>query len=144
MSQVLRESQVMIGIIIAGHGNFASEIISIAENIMGKQKHLEAVSVEIGEGEYGLRGKLNAALETVEVDEALILSDIFGGSISNTCLYFARDKKHIAVVTGVNLPMVLKVLTYRDNVDLGELVSLACKGGRDGILDACGLLDRVK
>ena len=134
----------MIGIIIAGHGNFASEIISIAENIMGKQKHLEAVSVEIGEGEYGLRGKLNAALETVEVDEALILSDIFGGSISNTCLYFARDKKHIAVVTGVNLPMVLKVLTYRDNVDLGELVSLACKGGRDGILDACGLLDRVK
>ena len=100
--------------------------------------------MEIGEGEYGLRGKLNAALETVEVDEALILSDIFGGSVSNTCLYFAKDKKHIAVVTGVNLPMVLKVLTYRDNVGLGELVSLACKGGRDGILDACGLLDRVK
>lgn len=134
----------MIGIIIAGHGNFASEIISIAENIMGKQKHLEAVSVEIGEGEYGLNDKLNEALETMEVDEAVILSDIFGGSVSNTCLYFARDKKHIAVVTGVNLPMVLKVLTYRDNVDLGELVSLACKGGRDGILDACGLLDKVK
>lgn len=134
----------MIGIIIAGHGNFASEIISIAENIMGKQKHLEAVSVEIGEGECGLNDKLNEALETMEVDEALILSDIFGGSVSNTCLYFARDKKHIAVVTGVNLPMVLKVLTYRDNVDLGELVSLACKGGRDGILDACGLLDKVK
>jgi len=141
----------MIGIIVAGHGNFASEIISIVESIMGKQRCLEAVSMEAGEGEYVLRSKLDTVLEMAEVDKVLILSDIFGGSVSNVCLYFAESMKEglrpckaqVAVVTGVNLPMVLKVLTYRDSVDLGELVSLACKGGREGILDACGWLDGV-
>jgi len=134
----------MISIIIAGHGNFASEIISIVENIMGKQDYLEAVSVKAGEGEYVLRSRLEEVLVMAEIDDVLILSDIFGGSISNTCLFFAKSKKHIAVVTGVNLPMVLRVLTYRNNVDLTELVSIACKGGKDGILDACGWLDKEK
>ncbi len=134
----------MIAIIVAGHGNFASEIISIAENIMGKQKCLEAVSVNAGEGEHTFRNKLDAVLKTMEVVDVLILSDIFGGSVSNTCLYFAKNKRHAAVVTGINLPMVLKVLTYRERVDLRELVSLACKGGKDGILDACGWLDKAK
>ena len=73
----LKESHVMIGIIVAGHGNFASEIISIAENIMGEQKYLEAVSVKVGEGEYTLRNELDAVLKVMEVDEVLILSDIF-------------------------------------------------------------------
>jgi mannose/fructose/sorbose-specific phosphotransferase system IIA component len=135
----------MIGIIVAGHGNFASEIISVVESIMGKQKCLEAVSVRAGEGEHALRSKLDAVLNMTEIDEVLILSDIFGGSVSNTCLYFAEGmRSQVAVVTGVNLPMVLKVLTYRDSVDLGGLVSLACKGGREGILDACGWLDRAR
>jgi len=131
----------MIGIIVAGHGNLASEIISTAEKIMGKQKYLEAVSVKVGEGEQALRNKLDVALKVMEVDGLLILSDIFGSSFSNACIYFAKDRTHTAVVTGVNLPMVLKVLTYRDRVDLGELVLLACKGGRDGILDACRRMD---
>ena len=134
----------MIGIIIAGHGNFASEIISIAERIMGEQKCLKAASVKVGEGEYVLRNRLDAILKMMEPDEILILSDIFGGSVSNSCLYFAKSRKYIAVVTGVNLPMVLKVLTYRNSVDLGELISLACKGGKEGILDACGWLDKAK
>lgn len=133
----------MIGIIVAGHGNFASELISILQSIMGEQEYLEAVSVGVGEGEYVLNNRLETGLKAMAVDEVLILSDIFGGSVSNTCLYFARSRKHVAVVTGVNLPMLLKVITYRESVDLSKLVSLACKGGREGILDACGLLDKA-
>lgn len=134
----------MIGIVVTGHGNFASEIISIVESIMGEQSYLEAVSVKVGEGEHNLRSKLDAVLKMMDIDEVLILSDIFGGSFSNACTYFARNRKHVAVVTGVNLPMMLKVLTYRSSVDLDGLVALACKGGREGVLDACGWLDRVK
>jgi len=133
----------MIGIVVTGHGNFASEIISIVESIMGEQRYLEAVSVRIGEGEGNLTNKLDAVLKMMKIDEVLILSDIFGGSFSNACMYFARSKKHVAVVTGVNLPMMLKVLTYRNSMDLDGLVSLACKGGKEGILDACGWLDKV-
>lgn len=132
----------MTGIIVAGHGNFALEIVSIAENILGKQKYLEYVSIKSGEGEYTLSRKLNELISNMEIDNVLVLSDIFGGSISNMCLYFAEKKDHIAVITGVNLPMLLKSLTYRDKVSLEELVSLACSGGKDGIIDACGLLKR--
>ncbi len=134
----------MIGIIVAGHGSFASEIVSTAERIMGKQEYFEAVSVKIGEAESALKGKLDSILKMTEVDDVLVLSDIFGSSFSNRCIYFAKNSGHIAVVTGVNLPMVLKVLTYRDSVGLVDLVSLACKGGREGIMDACGLLDKAK
>ena len=134
----------MIGIIVAGHGNFASEIISIAESILGKQKFLNAVSVKIGEGEFALKNELEAALKEMEADEVLILSDIFGGSVCNTCLHFANDKADLGLVTGINLPMILKVLTYRNSVDLDELISLACEGGEAGILDVCARVSKVK
>lgn len=134
----------MIGIVIAGHGNLASEIISTAENMMGEQEYLEAVSVKVGESADDLRSKLTSILKMMKVDGLLILTDIFGSSFSNSCMYFAQNRTNVAVVTGVNLPMVLKVLTYRDSVDLGELISLACEGGREGILDACRWLDKEK
>lgn len=131
----------MIGVIVIGHGNFASELVSLSESILGKQKYFEMASVKAGEGEYALHNKLNELMSNMEIDDVMILSDIFGGSISNMCLYFAKNEGHVAVVTGVNLPMVLKVLTYRDRVSLNELVSVACKGGKDGIVDACGVLE---
>lgn len=129
----------MIGVIVAGHGNFASEVISTAEKALGKQEHLEAVSIEVGEGESALRKKLNAVLEMSKVDNVIVLADIFGSSFAKECVYMAKNKGRVAVVTGVNLPMVLKVLTHRQRVDLSELVSLACAGGKEGIRDACGL-----
>ena len=131
----------MIGVVVAGHGNFASEIIATAEKALGKQEHLEAVSMKVGEGESALRNKLDAILKMSEIEDVIVLTDIFGSSFFKECIYLARNKGHVAVVTGVNLPMVLKVLTYRERVDITELVSLACKGGKEGIRDACGLLD---
>jgi mannose/fructose/sorbose-specific phosphotransferase system IIA component len=131
----------LIGVIVVGHGNFATELVSVSENILGKQKYLDTVSVIAGEGEHTLHSKLNELMSNMEIDDVIILSDIFGGSLSNMCLYFAKNKGHIAVVTGVNVPMVLKVLSYRDRVSLNELVSVACKGGKDGIVDACEILE---
>ncbi|MBD3185051.1 hypothetical protein GF312_22400 [Candidatus Poribacteria bacterium] len=131
----------MIGVIVAGHGNLASEMITIAENIMGKQNHLIATSVKSGESQDILVERLSEILKNMETEDIIILSDIFGGSISNTCLYFAKKRKHVGVVTGVNLPMILKVLTHRDRKNLKELVSEACEGGKHGIQDICGLLN---
>jgi len=132
----------LTSIIVAGHGNFAYEIVAIAERILGKQKNLEFVSVESGEGEYTLDSKLNEIINNADIDDILVLSDIFGGSISNMCLYYAQKRAHIAVVTGVNLPMLIKSLAYRDRLDLKGLVSIACSGGKDGIVDACGILEK--
>jgi len=134
----------MIRVVIAGHGDFASQIISTAERSLGKQEHFEAISVRFGEWEADLNSKLDALLNMAGDDDVIVLTDIFGSSFSRKCVCLAKDKECVAVVTGVNLPMVLKVLTYRDRVDLVELVSQACKGGREGIRDACGLLDDDK
>ncbi len=132
----------MIGVIVAGHGKLASEIISTAEKTLGKQEHLEAVSMQVGEGENTLRSKLDAVLKMSEVDDVLVLADIFGSSFSKECVSLAKNNGHVAVVTGVNLPMMLKVLTYRGRADIDELVLLACRGGKEGIRDACGLLNK--
>ncbi len=134
----------MIRVVIAGHGDFASQIITTAERSLGKQEHFEAISVRFGEWEADLDSKLDTLLDMAEDDDVIVLTDIFGSSFSRKCVCLAKDKRCVAVVTGVNLPMVLKVLTYRDRVGLVELVSLACKGGREGIRDACGLLDDDK
>lgn len=134
----------MIRVVIAGHGDFASQIIYTAERALGKQEHFEAISVRFGEWEADLDSKLDDLLNMVEDDDVIVLTDIFGSSFSRKCVCLAKDKRCVAVVTGVNLPMVLKVLTYRDRVGLVELVSLACEGGKNGIRDACGLLDAGK
>ena len=84
----------MIGVVVVGHGNFASELVSVSENILGKQKYLDTVSVKAGEGEHTLHNKLNELMSNMNIDDVIILSDIFGGSLSNMCLYFAKNKNH--------------------------------------------------
>ena len=112
----------MIRVVIAGHGDFASQIITTAERSLGKQEHFEAISVRFGEWEADLDSKLDTLLDMAEDDDVIVLTDIFGSSFSRKCVCLAKDKRCVAVVTGVNLPMVLKVLTYRDRVGLVELV----------------------
>lgn len=127
----------MIGIIVVSHGSLALELASISERILGKQDYFSAVSVQVGESEQILYNKLNEIIEIMNTDDVMILSDIFGGSIANTCLYFAKLRGHVSVITGVNLPMLIKVLTHRNETDLNKLSAIACKGGKAGIVNAC-------
>ena len=133
----------MIRVVIAGHGNFPSQIKSTAEKSLGKQEYVQAISIKFGEGQEDLVRKLDTVLDMATNDEVIVLTDLFGSSFCTGCICLAKSKGHVAVVTGVNLPMLLKVLTYRNRVGLTELVSLACEGGKEGIRDACGLLDEV-
>jgi mannose/fructose-specific phosphotransferase system component IIA len=131
----------MIAVVIIGHGNIASETVSVAERIIGKQEHFEAINVRVGEAEETIKQNLDRIIKMAEIDGVLILSDLLGSSFSNTCIYVARNSDCVAVVTGFNMPMVLKVLTHRKDVELSELVLLACKWGKEGILEACKKLD---
>lgn len=134
----------MIGVIVAGHGEFASELISTAEKVVGKQKYIKAVSVKVGEEEDNLREKLNAVLRMTEISKVIVLVDIFGSSFCNTCMNLTEGTGDVDIVSGVNLPMLIKVLTYRNSFDLRELVSLACKGGKEGILDIREWQEKIK
>ena len=110
----------MIRVVIAGHGSFPSQIKSTAEKSLGKQEYVEPISVKFGEGQGDLAKKLDAVLDMARDDEVIVLTDLFGSSFCTGCVYLAKSEGHVAVVTGVNLPMLLKVLTYRNQVGIQE------------------------
>lgn len=129
----------MIGVIVVSHGNLASEVIFTVESIIGRQTHLEAVDILASDTESLAVKKLEAAINKLNgTEEILILVELFGSSACNRCLSLSKihsDIKQVSVVTGFNLPMIFKVLTYRDRLSLTELAWRACEGGKAGIVN---------
>lgn len=97
----------MIGVVLATHGHLAQEMLRTAEAVVGKLAQVAAVSVVATEPD--VRGTIEAAIRSVDQgDGVLLLTDLLGGSPTNLCLSFLAERK-VEVVTGVNLPMLLKL-----------------------------------
>ena len=102
----------MVGLVVAAHGKLAEELIRTAEGICGKLEQCRAVSVNAASGMDDARAQLGEAIKAVDQGEGvLVLTDMFGGSPANLALTFLDD--HIEVLTGVNLPMLVKLSTCR-------------------------------
>ena len=124
----------MTGLLLITHGRLGHELLSAAEFILGNIENAEALAVEGNLDPDKLRKDLKKALDRLggKKKKVLIITDMFGGTPNNISLaYF--DKKRVEVVTGVNLPMVIKAATSRKNHDLHELARLVCQAGRDAI-----------
>ena len=103
----------MIGIVIAAHGRLAEELASTAAQIVGELPHVSTCSVEPGSSLEQLRDHLQQAVNAVEEgDGVLVLADLLGGSPCTQSLMLCVDKK-VEVLTGVNLPMLLKANSLR-------------------------------
>jgi PTS system mannose-specific IIA component len=101
----------MIGAVIATHGKLAEEMIRTAEAVVGRLEQVVPLSVVATSPD--MRGDLRAAIERVDQGEGvLLLTDLLGGSPTNLCVSFLNDRK-VEVVTGVNLPMLLKLSGLR-------------------------------
>jgi mannose PTS system EIIA component len=101
----------MIGAVVATHGKLAEEMIRTAEAVVGRLDQVVPVSVVATSPD--MRGDLRAAIERVDQgDGVLLLTDLLGGSPTNLCVSFLNDRK-VEVVTGVNLPMLLKLSSLR-------------------------------
>ncbi|MGZ6126156.1 MAG: PTS sugar transporter subunit IIA [Myxococcales bacterium] len=101
----------MIGAVVATHGKLAEEMIRTAEAVVGPLDQVVPLSV-VGTSP-DMRGDLRAAIERVDQgDGVLLLTDLLGGSPTNLCVTFLSDRK-VEVVTGVNLPMLLKLSSLR-------------------------------
>ncbi|HIE28617.1 TPA: PTS sugar transporter subunit IIA [Candidatus Poribacteria bacterium] len=133
----------MIGIIVTTCGKLASDFIETVEMVLGKQELAEAVVVIPQDSADDITSNLKAAVEKLQrSDGVLILTGIFGESCCNFSLSLCRqDDIPLRVVTGVNLPMLFKVFTYRSMLNLDELAERACEGGQEGIFDAT---ERIK
>jgi PTS system mannose-specific IIA component len=102
----------MVGLVVATHGRLAEELIATAVGIVGQIEQARAISVGADASMEDARARLGEAIEAVDSgDGVLVLTDMFGGTPANLALTFLDDK--IEVVTGVNLPMLVKLATAR-------------------------------
>lgn len=97
----------MIGVVVATHGKLAQEMIRTAEAVVGALPQVAPVSVVATAPD--MRKSIEDAIRSVDRgDGVLLLTDLLGGSPTNLCLSFLTERK-VEVVTGVNLPMLLKL-----------------------------------
>src|SRR5579859_2140047 len=114
----------MIGVVVATHGKLAEELVRTAEAVVGKIEQIAPVSIVAAAPD--VRGDLKAAIQSVDQgDGVLLLTDIFGGSPMNLCLSFMTERQ-VEVVTGVNLPMLLKLPGLRARTE-GGIAAVAQK-----------------
>jgi PTS system mannose-specific IIA component len=135
----------MTGIIIVAHGELAGELVNSVAMIMGRVPLLRAVGLGSDQSLDYLKREIEEAWQELErggARQILVLVDMFGGSCSNVAARLVCDSEpgQIAVVTGVNLPMVLEASIDRDLYQLKDLVDKVVKAGRKSIVDVRAVL----
>ena len=112
----------MIGIIITTHGNLALELKYAMEYILGIQKNIEIISIKPDDDLEIKKADLKEAIEKVNENiGTIILTDMFGGTPSNLAMSFLEVGK-VEIISGVNLPMLVKLIGLRDSNDLQKVV----------------------
>jgi mannose PTS system EIIA component len=131
----------MIGALIVTHGNLAHELLNAARQIEADVSAIEAVSLEWNETVDAAREKIGAALGRVGAErDVIIFTDMFGGTPSNISLSFL-EKGHVEIVTGVNLPMVVKfAMVKQESKDLATVAHMITEKGSKAIRVASDLL----
>ncbi|HMC35381.1 MAG: hypothetical protein AUG04_02035 [Deltaproteobacteria bacterium 13_1_20CM_2_69_21] len=122
----------MIGVVVATHGKLAEEMIRTAETVVG---HLDqVVPVSVVAAAPDMRAILKAAIQRVDQgDGVLLLTDLLGGSPTNLCVSFLTERK-VEVVTGINLPMLLKLSGLRaSGKPIGQIAHDLAEAGQRSI-----------
>ena len=132
----------MVGILLITHKRLAEEFIATAELIVGKIETCVGLSLDPDLPVDDLRKQINQAMDEVnDGDGVIVLTDMFGGTPSNLSLSFLNTEG-IEVVTGVNLPMLLKLAQSREGHEVGELARIIKDYGRRSISLASEILDQ--
>ena len=131
----------MIGIVIVTHSQLGEALIEAAEFILGgKPENTIAVSIDLKESAEKLREKIDSAIKKVRQPEGvLILTDMFGGTPSNLSYSFLEEGK-IEVISGVNLPILIKATNARKENALSDLAVMLEAFGKRSISLASGIL----
>jgi mannose PTS system EIIA component len=130
----------MIGVVVVTHGQLAAELVSAAETIVGDLPQMKAVSIGWHEDVHDARQEIAAAITAVSGPEGVIIAtDMFGGTPANLGITFLETGK-IEVVTGVNLPMLIKLAGLRDTSNVLDAARQIREHGRNAIWVASDLL----
>ena len=131
----------MIGIVIATHSQLGAALIEASTFILGNAPEATvSVSIDLKQSAERLRKDISQAIDRVNHDKGvLLLTDMFGGTPSNLAYSFMEEGR-IEVLSGVNLPVVVRALTFRGRMDLTALAQEVETYGKKSICLASGIL----
>ena len=131
----------MIGALVVTHGQLGRELVAAAEMIVGDVTHIQAVSIGWHDDVNDARKDIEKRIEEVAAGAGvLILTDMFGGTPSNIAFSF-HEPGRVDVVTGVNLPMIIKIVTQKEGDTLDNLARVVREQGRASISTAGDFLN---
>ena len=136
----------MIGILIIAHGSLGDSLIHCASHVFGKsQSRLEQLGVAVNDDPARLVSHVREIVARLDDGSGvLILTDMYGATPSNIACRLIEPGK-VECVAGVNMPMLVRALTYR-NDPLASVAEKALSGGHDGIvhvtMEACDVTTR--
>lgn len=122
----------MVGLIVVAHAGLARELLAAAEMIVGPIEMAEAIGVSSGDSVDAIRDSVTQAIDKVAGSGVIIMADMFGGTPSNMSISFLKENE-VEVITGVNLPMLIKFATERGKSGVAELASAIKKCGLESI-----------
>ncbi len=132
----------MVGVVLVTHPHLGEEFIRSAELICGKLPSLTNVSIDTRKGVEELRKEIAEAIRSVDQGAGvLILTDMFGGTPSNMSLAFLQEGE-VEVLTGLNLPMLIKLSNCREGRSLKDLAKLIKEAGQRNINLASEILQK--
>jgi mannose PTS system EIIA component len=131
----------MIGILVSTHGELGEQFIKTARLIgLNSEKNVLVLSIDPSDSPDLMRGRVEKAIKEADTGSGvLILTDLFGGTPTNISLSFLEVGR-VEVVTGLNLPMLIKAINSRENHDVATLARLASEAGKENIYLAGDML----
>ncbi|MDB5887462.1 MAG: ptsL [Rhodocyclales bacterium] len=129
----------MIGILLLTHGTLGESLIQCCCHVLNRRPlQIAQLGVSAQDDPLDLLPAARLSLQQVDSGEGvIILTDIYGATPSNVALKLLQPG-HIEAMAGVSLPMLLRVLTYRDKSDIDTVIEKAITGGCDGVLHMKG------
>lgn len=123
----------MVGAVIVSHGHLASEFVAAAEMIVGPMPHVTPAGIDWHDDIDVARAELERAIARVSNGRGvLLLTDMFGGAPTDVASMFL-DSSSIEVISGVNLPMILKLADQSGNESLADMAQRVREAGKEGI-----------
>ncbi|MCX5783281.1 MAG: hypothetical protein NTW04_02410, partial [Elusimicrobia bacterium] len=120
-------------------------LIKAAERIVGAEtQEIEIISVSAATSFEEIKTSVRNAVEKFKHGGAVIFTDILGGSPTSAALPPAKDEENIAVISGVNLAMVISALSYRDKLSIKELAAKIVEDGKKSVQDVKAVFAATK
>lgn len=137
----------MTGIVLIGHGSYASGVLSAVELVAGVPEQITAVNFVKGEGVEQLKANLIQAILSLKSQDVLVMTDIVGGSPFNVTAQLLIEnageklEKNIKAVAGTNLAAVIQAVFMRETIPFDCLAGEVAQAGREGVQDILAMVE---